>query len=111
MCSYVHSNIEIHHCFLETWLLPKDEHPLFSTFNTLRRDRYESSGGKSTTRRGGLLTYIHSNLYLIAERRVLNVDMEYIYIILAPAENKRIRIALLLIYNNPKIDTSKFYMT
>ena len=31
-----------------------------------------------------------------------------IYIILAPAENKRIRIALLLIYNNPKTDTSKF---
>jgi hypothetical protein len=22
-------------CLLETWLLPKDEHPLFSTFNTL----------------------------------------------------------------------------
>jgi hypothetical protein len=34
--------------------------------------------------------------------------MEYIYIILAPAENKKIRIALLLIYNNPKTDTSKF---
>ena len=31
-----------------------------------------------------------------------------IYIILAPAENKRIRIALLLIYNNPKTDTNKF---
>ena len=40
---------------LETWLLPKDEHPLFSTFNTLCRDRYESSDGKSTTRGGGLL--------------------------------------------------------
>jgi hypothetical protein len=92
-------------------LLPKDEHPLFSTFNTLRRDRYESSsGGKSTTRGGGLLTYIHSDLYLITERRVPNVDMEYIYIILAPAENKRIRIALLLIYNNPKTDTNKFFM-
>jgi hypothetical protein len=36
-------------CLLETWLLPKDEHPLFLTFNTLRRNRYESSGGKSTT--------------------------------------------------------------
>jgi hypothetical protein len=34
--------------------------------------------------------------------------MEYIYIILAPAENKRICIALLLIYNNPKTDTNKF---
>ena len=31
-----------------------------------------------------------------------------IYIILAPAENKRIRIALLLIYNNPKTDPNKF---
>ena len=48
-------------------------------FNTLHRDRYESSGGKSTTRGGGLLTYIHSDLYLITERRVPNVDMEYIY--------------------------------
>ena len=57
-------------CFFETWLLPKDEHPLFSTFNTLRRDRYESSGSKSTTRGDGLLTYIHSDLYLITERRV-----------------------------------------
>jgi hypothetical protein len=68
------------------------------------------SGGKSTTRGGGLLTYIHSDLYLITERRVPNVDMEYIYIyiILAPAEYKRIRIALLLIYNNPKTDTNKF---
>jgi hypothetical protein len=96
-------------CFFETWLLPKDEHPLFSTFNTLCRDRYESSGGKSTKRGGGLLTYIHSDLYLITERSVPNVDMEYIYIyiILAPAENKRIRIALLLIYN-PKTDTNKF---
>ena len=55
---------------IETWLLPKDEHPLFSTFNTLRRDRYESNGGKSTTRGGGLLTYIHSDLYLITERHV-----------------------------------------
>jgi hypothetical protein len=43
---------------------------------------------------------------LCTERRVPNVDMEYIYIILAPAENKRIRIALLLIYNNPKTDTN-----
>ena len=67
-------------CLLETWLLPKDEHPLFLTFNTLRRDRYESSGGKSTTRGVELLTYIHSDLYLITERRVPNVDMEYIYI-------------------------------
>jgi hypothetical protein len=51
-------------------------HPLFSTFNTLRRDRYESSGGKSTTRGGELLTYtsIHSDLYLITERCVPNVD-------------------------------------
>jgi len=63
-------------------LLPNDEHSLFSTFNTLRRDRYESSGGKST-RGGRLLTYIHSDLYLITKRRVPNVDMEYIYIILA----------------------------
>jgi hypothetical protein len=53
-------------------------------------------------------TFIHSDLYLITERRVPNVDMEYIYIILAPAENKRIRIALLLIYNNPKTDANKF---
>jgi hypothetical protein len=89
-------------------LLPKDEHSLFSTFNTLHRDRYESIGGKSTTRGGGLLTYIHSDLYLITERRFPNVDMEYVYIILAPAENKRICIALLLIYNNPKTDTNKF---
>ena len=96
-------------CLFETWLLPKDEHSLFSTFNTLCRDRYESSGGKSTTRGGGLLTYIHSDLYLIIERRGPNVDMEYIYIILAPTEIKRIRIALLLI-NNPKTDTN-FYMT
>jgi hypothetical protein len=66
------------------------------------------SGGKSTTRGGGLLTYIHSDLYLIIERRGPNVDMEYIYIILAPTEIKRIRIALLVIYNNPKIDTNKF---
>ena len=95
-------------CLLETWLLPKDEHPLFSTFNTLRRDRYESSGGKSTTRGGGLLTYIHSDLYLITERRGPNVDMEYIYIILAPTEIKSICIALLVIYNNPKIDANKF---
>ena len=36
------------------------------------------SGGKSTTRGGGLLTYIHSDLYLITERHVPNVDMEYI---------------------------------
>ena len=45
---------------------------------------------------------------LITERRVPNVDMEYIYIciILAPAENKRIHIGLLLIYNNPKTDTN-----
>ena len=63
---------------LETWLLPKDEHPLFSTFNTLCRARYESSDGKSTTRGDGLLTYIHSDLYLITERCVPNVDMEYI---------------------------------
>jgi hypothetical protein len=43
---------------------------------------FESSGGKSTTRGGGLLTYtsIHSDLYLITERCVPNVDMEYIYI-------------------------------
>jgi hypothetical protein len=59
-------------------LLPKDEHPLFLTFNTLCSDRYESSDGKSTTRGDGLLTYIHSDLYLITERCVPNVDMEYI---------------------------------
>ena len=63
---------------IETWLLPKDEHPLFSTFNTLRRDRYENNGGKSTTRGGGLLTYIHSDLYLITERRVSNVDIIHV---------------------------------
>ena len=63
---------------IETWLLPKDEHPLFSTFNTLRRDRYESNGGKSTTRGGGLLTYIHSDLYLITERHVSNVDIIHV---------------------------------
>ena len=51
----------------------------FQLFNTLRRDSCVSSGGKST-RGGGLLTYIHSDLYFITERRVPNVDMEYIYI-------------------------------
>ena len=46
----------------------------------MKRDRYESSGSKSTTRGGGLLTYIHSDLYIITERHVPNVDMEiYIY--------------------------------
>jgi hypothetical protein len=40
----------------------------------LPRDRYESNGGKSTTRGGGLLTYIHSDLYLITERLPVKVS-------------------------------------
>lgn len=52
--------------------------------------------------------YIHSEFYLITEKRISNVDLKYRLVILSPAENKNIRLVLLSIYNNPKTNTTKF---
>lgn len=90
-------------CLVETWLKQTDTHPDVPSFEVIRTDRKQGH----IKRHGGLLTYIHEEIYFITQRPVSNVDLEYQLSIFAPAENKSIRFAFLLVYINPKTDTDK----
>lgn len=84
-------------CLSETWLKPSATIPDFQNYNNIRSDNINSQH-----RSGGLMTFIHHDLYLLKHYKVQNVQTEHMIMLMSPKRDMSIRICVTLVYHNPK---------
>ena len=93
---------------VETWLTPSDNILDIANYNHHRCDLTPELQQNRRRRSGGMLMFIHDDLYFMKEYKVEDVKLEYQMVIFAFAENPRVRFVCLSVYNNPSNNIQLF---